>query len=144
MKMKRSILLSIVWVAVGSALLFESVLFDVDWNLFTWKPELDFVVLACALTIPATLTGIWFLARATRDQVTRVISLIVCMFLAGFAITVILPFEPASGGFLGRTTVCPLWFRGGLTLAMSIPSAFWILWFLRLRKHPAQQPGPAG
>lgn len=97
--MKRSILLSIAWVAVGSALLCESYLWDTEWNLFWWKPELDAVAPACTLCVAATLTGIRFFARTARAQVSRVVSPIVCLFLAGFAITVILPIEPANGGF---------------------------------------------
>jgi hypothetical protein len=139
MKVKRPILLSIAWLAAGAALFSAVVTFDVDWNLFNWKPELDFIAPACAISIAAALTAIWFLARATRDQVSRVISLIVCLFLAGFAITIILPIEPASGGFLGRTITSPWWFSGGLTLLMAMPLAIWLVWFLRLRKQPAAQ-----
>jgi hypothetical protein len=122
--MKHSILLSVGWLVTVGALCAAVTMIDLHWNLFFWYPSLDFIAMACGLGILGALVVICFLARFSRDQVSQVISLILCLSLLGLAIYW-LPAEATDPGFFGRTRSSPLWFRGGRVFLLSVPGLFW-------------------
>ena len=127
--MKRPFILIVGWLGAIGMLYAAVMSISLYWNLFTWRPVLDFKVLACGLVMAGALVMIWFLARSTRDKAIQVVSLIGCLSLLGVAIFWF-PLEANNSGFLGRSRPSPLWFRGGRVLLASLPSAFWLWgWF---------------
>jgi hypothetical protein len=123
--MKRTLLLSFGWLAAGTGLYAASLLLDVYWNLFNWKPRWDwptYVLIGAAL---ASLIGLGRLARTQRDRPTQAIALTVCLGLVIVA-CVALAAEPLSEGLLGRESASPWWYRAGRLVIMSLPLALWL------------------
>ncbi len=151
--MKRSIMLSVGWLAASYTLFFAVAGLDFALNGFDWSPKIILnearvrtVTLACAVSILGALLATWFLVRATRDRVSRAVSLIACLALVGWAIfwfpaerTV--PAEPGHMHFFARESASPLWYRGVRVLLMSLPSVFWLFGRFRSWKSAAQQIG---
>jgi len=144
----RAIALIISWLVVGYALVYATIGLEFHWNFFNFHEKLDAETVKDIAIILATGVGFWFLAKASRDMASRVVSLLVCLLLAGFAICAIFPPEPltqahvspghssdpAMGAFVSlmldntfsRHAPSPLWYRGSLTLLFFVPG---ILWF---------------
>jgi len=139
--MKRAILLIPGWLAITAALLYAIVMLDMRWNFFDWHPTWDSEALAYLLVIAGALLAVPFIARATRDRVSQIASLVVCLALMVAILS--LPAEHTSHGLLGRTAVSPLWYRAGRALLLSLPGIFWLWWPLRLWWRAAQHGGPA-
>ncbi|HSY74325.1 MAG TPA: hypothetical protein VK810_02555 [Dongiaceae bacterium] len=116
-------------------------------------PMWDLETIIDALIILAAETGICLLAKASRDRANRVVSLLVCLFLAGLGIFCLFPEQRHAtfvssdtrfGTIVGEALTArfnseppsPIWFRGGLTLLLCVPSIFWI-W--RARRHFVQE-----
>ena len=127
MKAIRTLVILVGWIAAAVTLSYAIAGLDFHWNFFNWSPTWDVGAIVAGLVILSALVGIWFLANATRDSISRVVSVLVCLILVVFAAAYVLPAEPATGGFLGRSTPSPLWFRGGCFLLLSLPSVFWLL-----------------
>jgi hypothetical protein len=126
MKTTRMLLTIAGWFTAGYALISAMVGFELHWNFFNWSPKLDLKTFTDGLMLLAIIVGIWFLAQATRDRVSRVVSLLVCLLLVAFAFIYVLPAEPMTGGFLGRTMPSPLWYRGGCSGLLCLPGALWL------------------
>ncbi len=145
----RTIGLIIGWPAAGCALFYAMTGLEFHWNFFNFHEKWDVETMKVIAEILAVGIGFWFLAKSSRDRASRVVSLLVCLFLAGFAICNVLPPEeltqaqilghghssdPAAGALislaiqraLSRHAPSPLWFRGGLTLLLCLPGIFWI------------------
>jgi hypothetical protein len=133
MKTLRMMAIIAGWLLAGYALLSVMMGLGFHWNLFNWSPKLDFKVFVDGLVLVGILGGTWFLARATRDKVGRVTSLLVCLLLVAFAFT-LLPAEPLTAGFLGRTAPSPLWYRGGCFVLLCLPG---VIWLSTARRHSA-------
>jgi hypothetical protein len=132
MKITRMMMIIVGWLAASYALFNVLVWLDFHWNFFNWSPKWDVKAALDGIGILAILVCFWFLAKATRDRVSQIVSVLVCLTLVGFAFVYVLPAEPLTGGFLGRTMPSPLWYRGGSCLLLCVPGIFW-LW--RLRHH---------
>ena len=65
-----------------------------------------------AAAILAALIAMWYLARASRDKLTRWLSLVLCLLMVAVA------FNIAPDGV-------PLWLRAGVIAVLSIPLAIW-------------------
>jgi len=116
--MTRFVLIILGWLGSAALLLAAVVWLELDWNfLFGFDPRQDFMVLQSCVGALAALTGTWFLSGASRDLGTRIFSLIICLALVGTALWV----------FLLSVSPSPLWFRGGETVLLSLPAAFWAL-----------------
>jgi len=157
-KILRPILLIIGWF-VGGFMLFCGVMRgEMEWNFFSFHPKWGRdTILTFALIIGAE-TGIWFLAKASRDRTSRIISLLVCLCLVGQGYSV-LPAEaqphiiPASGsdGAIARLVLhallyrdaSPIWFRGGAAMLLSLPAILWIWheWQRVKQKRETVEPG---
>jgi hypothetical protein len=130
-KTKRVIMLIIGWLAAGITLLYGLLRFDFHWDFFGWgvHPKWDSETITDIFVIFTAETGIWFLAKASRDRASRVVSLLVCLFLAGLAVVYFYyDGQPAKshGDFGLYSRPSPLWYRGGLTFLMCLPSVFWV------------------
>jgi hypothetical protein len=128
--MKTTRILTIVagWLATTYALVYAMMKLELHWNFFDWSPEWDGRALLYGMSILAILVCVWFLANATRDRVSRVVSVLVCLLLLGFAIVYVLPAEHLTAGFmLRRTMPSPLWYRGGCSMLLCLPGVFWLL-----------------
>lgn len=134
MKMIRTLMIIIGWLAAGYALLHVMFGLEFHWNFFNWSPKWDSKTALDVVGILAVLVCILFLVRATRDRASQVVSVLVCLFLAAFAFVYVLPAEPLTGGFLGRTMPSPLWYRAGCSALFCLPSVFW-LWSIWHRHH---------
>ena len=133
-KMWRAIMLIAAWLVAGFALLLYGIVnLGFGWDFLNFHPKWDLDTIVAVLIILMAEAGIWFLAKMSRDRASRVVSLLVCLYLAGFALYAVLPVEPK--GFL-RSEPSPLWFRGGLTLLLCLPGVFWIWWE---RRHIIQK-----
>ena len=128
--MKRSILLCLGWLVVTAGLAYAVVAWWVAWNLFSFKMDGDPMGLLGMAGILLALAACWFLARATRDRGSRIVSLVLCILVLGIGL-MYLPAEPVTHGFLGRSAPSPIWFRGGLVLASAMPLVFWMRWPFR-------------
>ncbi|MGA2280807.1 MAG: hypothetical protein ABSG80_10955 [Verrucomicrobiota bacterium] len=125
MKITR-IMIIVGWLAASYALFNVIFRLDFHWNFFNWLPKWDVKAALDGISILAILVCIWFLAKATRDRVSQIVSVLVCLLLAGFAVVYVFPTEPLTGGFLGRTIPSPLWYRGCISLLLCLPSVFWL------------------
>jgi hypothetical protein len=137
-KTMRAILLIIGWLAASCTLLYSLFRWEFNWNFFTFSPKWNLELIAEMLGVLVADVAIWFLAKASRDKASRAVSLLVCVLLAGLAVAVLHEDEHARGMFGGPRTI-PLWYRGGRTLLLCVPSVFWIWW---TRRHLAQRYGP--
>lgn len=161
--MKRSILLCIGWLFSGALLLAAGFMLEADLNMFDWlqTPASSVTIYSC-LGIAVALTGIWFFARATRDKVSRVVSIIVSLVIVGFGVywfpveSVSTPgvksFQPTPAhsssffpdlnfnldfsGMFARKSASPVWYRGGRLFVACLPAAFCLWWW---RRHAAHQ-----
>ena len=138
-KIMRAVLLIIGWLAAGCTLLFSVFMWDFDWNFFFgFSPKWDLTLTVTISGILVADAAIWFLAKAGLDKASRAISLLVCVLLAGLAVVWLHADESATGIFRGHYDI-PLWYRGGRTLLLCVPSVFWVWW---TRRHLGQQRGP--
>jgi hypothetical protein len=138
-EMKRSILLCIGWLAVGAAVVAALWSTEMHWNFFDFSPKWDAEALGYAALVLFALIGSWFLARASRDRGSQIVSLVICVALVAFGVLVCRP-EPVTHGWLGRDAPSPIWFRGGMAVVLLLPSMFWILWPFRWwtrKAHPS-------
>lgn len=136
MNIIRKIMLVLGWLVAMAALVFAVVGLDLHWNSSAWLPfpELDTTALLQCLGIPVVLAAMWFLAKPTPDRVSQ-IGFRVCLVLAGITVAFVLPPERLT---MERTIASPWWFRGGCTLLLCLPAAFW-LWRLRPQADPSDQ-----
>ncbi|MBN2328250.1 MAG: hypothetical protein JXR73_13970 [Candidatus Omnitrophica bacterium] len=123
--MMRILMLNIGWIASGGLLYLALGYLGVSLNLFTWDFNPNGLTYASGFFTLAALAGIWFLARNTRDNITRTISLIICLTLLGIAVVYVLPPEKTGRGWFERKISSPFWFRGGCTFLYSLPILFW-------------------
>jgi hypothetical protein len=121
--------LLIAWLAACYALFFCVVRLVLDWDFFDWSPKYDARAMLHLIGAALVLTGMWFLARATSrsSRACRVVSLLLCLLVSVYAIALILPAEPKSTSWLGRSEASPFWFRGGSCLLLCLPGVFWLL-----------------
>jgi hypothetical protein len=117
----RATVLVISWSVASVALFRVMVELGFHWNFFNWSPSWDTEAMVDGLRILAIMVCFWFLVKATLDRVSRVGSVLICLILVGFAVVYVLPAEPLTGGFLGRTMPSPLWYRGGSFLLFCLP-----------------------
>jgi hypothetical protein len=125
-KTKRAIMLIIGWLTAGVTLLYGLLRFVFHWNFFSLHPRWDLETITDVLLIFAAETGIWFLAKASRDRASRVVSLLVCLFLVGLAVVNYYQEAHPRGVFGDPREPDPLWYRGGLVLLLSLPGVFWV------------------
>ena len=125
-KMWRSIMLTIGWLAAGYTLLLLGIAnLDFNWNFFSFHPKWDVRTLVAFIVIPVAEAGIWFLAKSSRNIASRIVSLLVCLFLAGIGTY---NFFRVQTGILGGVREVPAWYRDGLLLLLCLPGVFWIWW----------------
>ncbi len=137
-KIMRAILLIIGWLATGCMLFYSAVALDFDWNLFGFSPKWNLQLFPEICSLLVALPAIWFLAKASRDKANCAVSLLVCMLLAGFAVYLLHDDESKQGILRGHYEI-PLWYRGGRTLLLCVPSVFLVWW---TRRHVAQKRSP--
>ena len=126
--MKRTVFLIAGWVLLAVALYLPLLLLDVYWNIVTWRPEWDGTALFLLVWIGAAAAGCYWMARASRDRLTRVVSLLICMALLALGVYVCRA-EPMSFGMFGRETSSPWWYRAGRLLVLGTPALLWCLTF---------------
>ena len=92
-KVKRVIMLiarttmSIIgWLTAGITLLYGLLCLDFHWNFLSLHPKWDLGTITDVVLIFAAETGIWFLAKLSRDKASRVVSLLACLVLVGLAV----------------------------------------------------------
>jgi hypothetical protein len=137
-KIMRALLLVIGWLAAGFMLLYGVAGLDFGWSFFGFSPKWSLQSAPEMCMIFVALPSVWFLAMASRDKVSRVVSLLVCVFLAWLAVYFLHADEDKTGIFGGHYDV-PLWYRGGRTLLLCVPGVFWVWW---TRRHLGQKHGP--
>ena len=128
-QIRRVIFLNLGWLASSFSLLYCLLLFDADWDLFSWSPKCNLLTVGLLVIIVALEIGAWYLARASRDQASRVVSLLVCLVLGGMGAAYLFP--PDTQGFFFTRLPSPFWFRGGLTVLAFIPGIWWMWWTWR-------------
>ena len=137
-KIMRAVLLIIGWLAAGCTLLYSVFALDWDWNLFSFSPKWNLPVIWEMLGILVALPAIWFLAKVSRDKANGVVSLLLCVLLAGLAVWWLRQDEHAAYIWSSHGEI-PLWYRGGRTLLLCVPSVFLVWW---TRRHVAQKRSP--
>lgn len=156
-KTKRAVLLTLRatvlifgWMAAAYALMGGVLGLDFHWNFFNFHTEWDLKTLKIIVKIFAIETGFWYLAKASRDRITRVISLFLCLFLVVSAMSCLHPeqvkpldIHPTDSvgvmwikAAMHRKAPSPLWYRGGLAFLFLLPGMFWIWWE---RRHIIQE-----
>lgn len=143
--MKQKLTLIVGWLA--ACFLLFAALFLIDWelNLWDWDPDWDWRISILGTGVLTSITAIWFLARATRDRLSLIISLILCLALLLYGIGILPPEEVTTvsksgwDGFfanlLARRSPSPFWFRGGIAVLTELPAVFWLAWTLRHRRN---------
>src|SRR5437867_1060347 len=127
------------WLAAIGVLLYAVLVLSFHWNFLDWSPKWDLEAVADFIGILMSLATIWFLGKASRDKVSRVVSVLLCVLVAGLAVFWY-PAEARSEGFLGRTQPSPFWFRSGRVLLLCVPG---LIWFWSTRRRLARQSDPA-
>ena len=134
----RAVLLIIGWIAASCALLYGVLLWELDWNLFRFHPEWNVQLIRAMVGILVGLTASWFLAKASLDRATWVVSLLLCVLVAALAVSGLHADESATGVFGGHIEI-PFWYRGGRTLLLCLPSVFWVWWTRRRASAAGKQ-----
>jgi amino acid transporter len=125
-KVWQAVMLIIGWLAAACMLVVGLVRLDFFWEFLSFWPRWNFETFRDVLIILVAETGIWFLAMANRDKASRVVSLLVCLLLAGFAVVWFYELaQPRTGWSMGRPYTPPLWYRSSLTLLLCLPGIFW-------------------
>lgn len=137
-KIMRTVLLIIGWLAAVWALFYGVFIWEFNWNFFQFSPQWNLAVMVGLSGILAALTAMWFLAKANSDKATHVVSLLLCVLLAGIAVCALHADESARGIIGGHYEV-PFWYRAGRTLVLWLPGAFWAWWTWR---HLTQKNSP--
>lgn len=124
--MIRTMLLSTAW--LGAMLVFYATMvgLEVDWNLFDWRPGLDWKFIGLLLAALMILGGMWLLAKARARRFVRAWSLLLSLALVAVGFYVVWP-EPHSEGLFAREVSSPFWYRGGRLMLMCAPLVFWTL-----------------
>lgn len=125
------------WLAATSALVALLFGLGIHVNFFFWAPKWDAETMMYLIGIVAVLICIWFLAKVTKDGVTQLGSLLLCLILLGF-VFLCLPPEPLGppGVPLSRRRPSPLWYRAAQSYLLGLPLVFWLLHFwLHSRKE---------
>ena len=122
-KIGRAGLLIMGWLASGVLLLYMVLCIEIGWNLDRFSPRWNTAFFSNIAMDAAILLGCWFLAKASRDWVSRTGSLLICLGMVGIAIFRFLLVDPLHPGPLS-----PIWFRGSLTLLLCLPAIFWARW----------------
>src|ERR1017187_8893530 len=135
--MKRPLLLALGWLMSAAGLYAALVMLELYWNLFDWQPKLDLRALGLIIGIIALLAAIRFLARASNDRFSQVVSLVACLAMFGLGVYVSLP-EPMTQGLFAREAPSPFWYRAGRLALLALPSVFWGLGLRRRWKHAAR------
>lgn len=108
-------------------------LLDVEWNLCTWRFRLSLDIATLLAVMVGALVATWYLAGASRDSATRLISMFECLTLLALAIYAF-PSEPLSTGLFARLAPSPFWYRGGRVAIMALPVVFWSVQSRRSRR----------
>ena len=121
--MRRTILLTLGWLAAALGLYAALLGLELCWNLYNWQPRLDTDSMGLIGGALSFLVAIRFLAGATRDGVSQGVAWLTCLALLALAVYV-LPPEPLTTGLFARTVASPLWYRAGRFLLLVLPSMF--------------------
>ena len=84
--MTWTVMLIIGWLAAGFTLLYGLFRLSFDWDFISFHPQLDGATMLGVFLILVGQAGIWFLAKASRDRASRIVSLLACLSLIGFAV----------------------------------------------------------
>lgn len=128
---KRTAAASAGWIFSGTVLYLSLVALELQWNLFTWSPRLDYITLGALGAMALAWGCAWLSARNTRNRLTFALGSTVCVLLLGLGLYLLRPEPLETGGLLPRTQSSPFWYRGARLLALAAPVAFLAL---RLRK----------
>jgi len=142
--MKRVILLVVGWMTALGLFGCGIGMLEIGWNLFDFSPHLNLGTIGVALVVTGALVAVWFLAKASRDRVTLVVSILACGALALLGI-LCLPAEQVDTKrflFFGRTQPSPLWFRAGRAALLCLPGIICLWWRLIRRYFAHQTDGP--
>jgi hypothetical protein len=134
---RRTILIVLGWVITAAALYLLLVGLELYWNLYTWQPRPDLLGSGLLLGAVLAVAAAWFFARASRDRISRGVSLVICCALLALAVY-LLPPEPFTEGLFSRELPSPLWYRASRSLLLAAPAAFWILTLRTSRANFAQ------
>lgn len=124
----RAIKLVTGWVAASCALCVSVGLWNIDWDFFAFYPHWSLKTILAMLGMLGALVAMWFLTKASRDKANRVISLLLCVILAGIAVALLRADVGSGANFLGYSTYVPYWYRAIRTLPMCVPGIFWVWW----------------
>jgi hypothetical protein len=139
--MKRIIMMIVGWFAAIGTLVWLVLWLSLHWNFWDWSATWDRGTWLSFLGILIVIAAIWFLAKASRDRASRAMSLLACILVAGFAVS-LFPAEKTTGqGFLARTQPSPFWFREGRVLLLCVPGIIWFCW---RRRRLAQSDSTKG
>jgi hypothetical protein len=86
MRTIRMIMTIIGWFAATGALVAVMFRLEFHLNFFNWSPEWDVEATLYGIGILTILACIWLLAKWTRDRVSQVVSILMCLTLAGVAV----------------------------------------------------------
>ena len=121
-KIIRAIILDIGWLAASCALAYSVVLWELEWNFLVFAPKWDLKLIPAMLGILVALTAIWFSVKASQDMANFVVSLLLSVLLAGFAVFLLRGDDDPN--IMGGSKEVPLWYWGGRTLLLCVPGRF--------------------
>ena len=123
----KQALLLLGWAVSVVAVYYGVMRVDFGWNFLNWSGSTESLVeiLWWVLALSGNV-AIFFLARVTSSRVAQVVALVFVLLILWLAIS-ILPAEPLSGGFLGRSRGSPVWFRLVNFGFLSLPCVFWLI-----------------
>jgi hypothetical protein len=123
-------LLIVGWILTLVATYLVFLALELYWNFFGWFPQFDWKALGLMMALLAALAASWWLARASVDRVTKIVSLVGCVALVTMG-AYVLPEEPKTEGLFSRQSPSPLWYRLGRLAVMGCPTVFWSAAVLR-------------
>jgi hypothetical protein len=122
----RRILFPVLFLFAAGGLYAAFVALEYYWNVPDWQPRWDNIAALIFAGLGLMLVSVWFLARATKDRISRVLCLVPSLALIALAVYVA-GAEPLKPGFLGRESPSPLWYRGGRSVLLCLPAVFCVV-----------------
>ncbi len=134
--MKTTIIISLLWLILTTAIFYTILLVNLHFNLFSWHHRTDELVYVFLFSLVALIIAYYYLAKYTRGVFEIWFSFLIGVGMMIFGLFVLYDFytETISTGIFSRTVYSPHWFRIFIFTMYLVPIITWFLYPNKMRK----------